>query len=130
LLALGALLFRGCPICTIVIEGRERHLFTLDITLYVCGSPGRKRSARASLARPLITDGDSPAHKHNFDQFRFAYQGDLSIAENMTIREGELCYHPEDVEYRPQVDEEDGTDNILLILQLGGTSGQGYLIYD
>jgi len=72
----------------------------------------------------------SPVHKHNFDQFRFAYQGDFSIAENMTIKEGELCYHPEGVEYGPQVDEEDGTDHILLILQFGGTSGQGYLSYD
>ena len=72
----------------------------------------------------------SPVHKHNFDQFRFAYQGDFSIAENMVIREGELCYHPEGVEYGPQVDEEDGTDHILLILQFGGTSGQGYLSYD
>jgi hypothetical protein len=72
----------------------------------------------------------SPIHKHNFDQFRFAYQGDFSIAENMVIKEGELCYHPEGVEYGPQVDEEDGTDHILLILQFGGTSGQGYLSYD
>jgi hypothetical protein len=72
----------------------------------------------------------SPPHKHNFDQFRFAYQGDFSIAENMTIKEGEICYHPEGVVYGPQVDEEDGTDHILLILQFGGTSGQGYLSYD
>jgi len=72
----------------------------------------------------------SPVHKHNFDQFRFAYQGDFSIAENMVIKEGELCYHPEGVEYGPQADEEDGTDHILLILQFGGTSGQGYLSYD
>jgi hypothetical protein len=82
-----------------------------------------------SLLR-VITYGDSPAHKHSFDQFRFAYQGDFSIAENMTIREDELCYHPEGVECRPQVDEEDGTDHILVILPLGGTCGQGYLSYD
>jgi hypothetical protein len=72
----------------------------------------------------------SPVHKHNFDQFRFAYQGDFSIAEDVTIQEGELCYHPEGVEYGPQVDEEDGTDHVLLILQFGGTSGQGYLSYN
>jgi hypothetical protein len=48
----------------------------------------------------------------------------------MTVREGELCYHPKGVGCRPQVDEEDGTDHILLILQLGGTIGQGYLSYD
>ena len=48
----------------------------------------------------------------------------------MTIKEGDVCYHPEGVEYGPQNDEEDGTDHILLILQFGGTSGQGYLSYD
>jgi hypothetical protein len=69
----------------------------------------------------------SPPHKHNFDQFRFAYQGSFSISDTMTIAQGELCYHPEGVEYGRQVDEEDGTDHILLILQFGGTSGQGYL---
>ena len=48
----------------------------------------------------------------------------------MTIKEGELCYHDKGVEYGPQLDEEDGKDHILLILQFGGTSGQGYLSYD
>jgi hypothetical protein len=41
-----------------MIEGRERDLFTLDMALYVWGSPGRKPSARTSLARSFITYDD------------------------------------------------------------------------
>jgi hypothetical protein len=68
------------------------------------------------LALALQRSFYSPVHKHNFDQFRFAYRGDFSISPTMTIEEGELCYHPEGVEYGPQLDEEDGKDHILLIL--------------
>jgi hypothetical protein len=82
------------------------------------------------LALALQRSFYSPVHKHNFDQFRFAYQGDFSISPTTTIKEGELCYHPEGVEYGPQIDEKDGKDHILLILQFGGASGQGYLSYD
>lgn len=71
----------------------------------------------------------SPIHKHNFDQFRYAYRGDFSIASDVTIRQGELAYHPEGVEYGPQ-DDDDETEHILLIVQFGGASGQGYLTYD
>ena len=67
----------------------------------------------------------SPRHRHNFDQFRYAYRGDVSIAPDLTLREGELCYHPEAVFYGPQNDESGERD--VLVLQFGGTSGQGYL---
>jgi hypothetical protein len=67
-----------------------------------------------------------PIHKHNFDQFRYAYQGDFSIASDITIRQGELAYHPEGVEYGPQ-DDGNETEHILLIVQFGGASGQGFL---
>ncbi|KAJ5232703.1 hypothetical protein N7468_005659 [Penicillium chermesinum] len=69
----------------------------------------------------------SPIHRHNFDQFRFAYRGDVSISPDVILREGELCYHPEGVYYGPQNDTE-GERNVL-ILQFGGTSGQGYLSF-
>ncbi|KUJ11907.1 uncharacterized protein LY89DRAFT_653420 [Mollisia scopiformis] len=72
----------------------------------------------------------SPIHKHNFEQFRYAHSGSFSISPSLTIEEGELCYHPEGVEYGPQNDVEDGVEHILLILQFGGTSGQGYLAYE
>ncbi|MCB1340147.1 MAG: hypothetical protein KDK24_03580 [Pseudooceanicola sp.] len=67
----------------------------------------------------------SPAHKHNFDQFRFAVSGDFSIGRGATLREGQLGYFPEGTPYGPQDDGEGQRE--LLVLQFGGTSGQGYL---
>ncbi|KAH6665826.1 hypothetical protein B0J14DRAFT_643610 [Halenospora varia] len=67
----------------------------------------------------------SPIHKHNFDQLRYAWTGNFSITPSLTIEQGELSYHPEGVEYGPQ---DDGDDTrVLLILQFGGASGEGYL---
>lgn len=78
----------------------------------------------------LVRQGDfySPRHRHNFDQFRFAVRNDVSIAPDMLLHEGELCYHPEAVQYGPQKDE--GGDRDVLVLQFGGASGQGYLTFD
>lgn len=67
----------------------------------------------------------SPVHKHNFEQFGYAYRGAVSILPDMLLNEGELCYHPEGVPYGPQ-DDGDG-ERIVLVLQFGGPSGQGYL---
>ncbi|KAL7790697.1 hypothetical protein V8C43DRAFT_285221 [Trichoderma afarasin] len=69
----------------------------------------------------------SPRHKHNFDQFRYAYKGNISISPDRYAAEGELAYHPEGVYYGPQKDS-DGEREVL-ILQFGGTSGQGFLSY-
>lgn len=69
----------------------------------------------------------SPRHKHNFDQFRYAYKGDISISPDKNAFQGELVYHPEGVHYGPQKDS-DG-ERVVLILQFGGTSGQGFLSY-
>ncbi|UKZ80872.1 hypothetical protein TrVFT333_008637 [Trichoderma virens FT-333] len=69
----------------------------------------------------------SPRHRHNFDQFRYAYKGDISISPDKYATEGELAYHPEGVYYGPQQDS-DG-ERVVLILQFGGTSGQGFLSY-
>ncbi|KAL8740903.1 MAG: hypothetical protein Q9190_006442 [Brigantiaea leucoxantha] len=67
----------------------------------------------------------SPYHKHNFDQFRYAYKGAFSLNPGENIQPGELVYQPEGVPYGPQHDEEGS--RILLVLQFGGSSGQGYL---
>ncbi len=70
----------------------------------------------------------SPPHKHNFDQFRYAYRGDFSISRNSTLREGELGYFPEGTPYGPQ-DDAPG-ERELLVLQFGGASGQGYMSHE
>jgi len=67
----------------------------------------------------------SPVHHHNFDQFRFGINGDISILPDMTVGRGELCYHPEGAYYGPQ---DDGPgEREVLVLQFGGASGQGFL---
>ncbi|KAJ5661549.1 uncharacterized protein N7477_009165 [Penicillium maclennaniae] len=69
----------------------------------------------------------SPIHRHAFDQFRYSFRGDVSIAPDLLLREGELCYHPEGVYYGPQLDE--GGERDVLVLQFGGASGKGYLSF-
>jgi hypothetical protein len=90
-------------------------------------APGTPNNYLFSLA--LQTSFYSPIHKHNFEQFRYAHKGSFSISPSLTIQQGEICYHPEGVEYGPQQDEGDG-ERVLLILQFGGASGQGYLDYE
>lgn len=70
----------------------------------------------------------SPVHRHNFDQFRYAYKGDISLGETVILREGQLSYHPEAAYYGPQSDDA-SMDRIVLVLQCGGASGQGYLSF-
>lgn len=90
------------------------------------GEEGTPENYYLSVARQ--SDFYSPRHKHNFDQFRFAVRNDVSIGPDMLLREGELVYHPEAVQYGPQYDK--GGDRDVLVLQFGGTSGQGYLSFD
>jgi len=70
----------------------------------------------------------SPRHRHNFEQFRFALRGDVTLGPgpDLLLREGQLSYHPEGVEYGPQEDGPEGVKDVL-VLQFGGPSGQGYL---
>ncbi|KAF2095110.1 hypothetical protein NA57DRAFT_79598 [Rhizodiscina lignyota] len=70
----------------------------------------------------------SPTHRHNFDQFRYAVKGSVSLGSQMVLREGQLSYHPEAAYYGPQEDDGD-EDRIVLVLQCGGASGQGYLSF-
>lgn len=69
----------------------------------------------------------SPAHRHNFDQFRYAYKGDFSLKPHLTLKQGQVSYHPEGVYYGPQNDGEQ--EQMLLLLQFGGASGQGFIPY-
>ena len=71
-----------------------------------------KRLAKGSVGMPenfvlLLSkqkDFYSPRHKHNFDQFRYAIQGDFNLAPNLMLGEGQIAYHPEGVYYGPQDD--------------------------
>lgn len=66
----------------------------------------------------------SPPHRHNFDQVRYCLEGRVPIGKTLGIDAGEVAYFPEGVVYGPQ---EGGPDRIVLVLQFGGASGQGYM---
>ena len=66
----------------------------------------------------------SPCHCHPWDQIRLCLRGEVPIAPGLGLAAGEVGYFPEGVVYGPQ----DGTVNrLVLVLQFGGASGQGYL---
>jgi hypothetical protein len=90
------------------------------------GTEGTPENYYFSLARQGVFY--SPRHRHNFDQFRYVVRGDVSLAPDMILPEGELSYHPEGVYYGPQHDVDGDRD--VLVLQFGGASGQGYLSFD
>jgi hypothetical protein len=66
----------------------------------------------------------SPRHRHPWDQIRFCLEGKIPIARGLYIEGGEICYFPESARYGPQ---EGGEDRIVLLLQFGGASGQGFI---
>jgi len=66
----------------------------------------------------------SPRHRHPWDQIRFCLEGKIPIAKGLFIEGGEIGYFPEAAHYGPQ---EGGEDRIVLLLQFGGASGQGFI---
>ena len=70
------------------------------------------------------SDFFSPRHRHNFDQIRYCLKGSVPIGKASKVGEGEVGYFPEGVPYGPQ---EGGPDRTVLVLQMGGASGEGYM---
>jgi hypothetical protein len=70
------------------------------------------------------SDYYSPRHRHAWDQVRLCLEGSVPIGRDSKIEAGEVGYFPEGVHYGPQ---EGGPDRIVLLLQVGGASGLGYL---
>lgn len=66
----------------------------------------------------------SPRHRHPWDQIRFCLEGKIPIAKGLYVDGGEIAYFPESAPYGPQ---EGGKDRIVLLLQFGGASGQGFI---
>lgn len=66
----------------------------------------------------------SPRHRHPWDQIRFCLEGKIPIAKGLYVEGGEIAYFPESAHYGPQ---EGGEDRIVLLLQFGGASGQGFI---
>lgn len=72
------------------------------------------------------TFGDfySPRHRHNFDQIRVQIEGECDFTRDGTMRTGTVSYFPESTPYGPQ--KNDG-EALVLVLQFGGASGNGYI---
>jgi hypothetical protein len=66
----------------------------------------------------------SPRHRHPWDQIRYCLEGKIPIAKGVFVEGGEIAYFPEGVHYGPQ---EGGEDRIVVLLQFGGASGQGFI---
>jgi hypothetical protein len=73
------------------------------------------------------SDYYSPRHRHAWDQVRFCLEGAIPIGRDTKIDAGEVGYFPEGVHYGPQ---EGGPNRVVLLLQVGGASGLGYLSVD
>lgn len=69
----------------------------------------------------------SPRHRHPWDQIRFCLEGRIPIAKGLFVEGGEIAYFPESAHYGPQ---EGGDDRIVVLLQFGGASGQGFIGVD
>lgn len=70
------------------------------------------------------SDYYSPRHRHAWDQVRYCLEGSIPLGRDLRIDAGEIGYFPEGVHYGPQ---KGGPDRIVLLLQIGGASGLGYL---
>lgn len=66
----------------------------------------------------------SPRHRHPWDQIRYCLEGKIPISKGVFVEGGEIAYFPESVHYGPQ---EGGEDRIVVLLQFGGASGQGFI---
>lgn len=68
----------------------------------------------------------TPRHKHTFDQFRFALEGNREIKDGY-LKPGDCGFYPEGVSYGPQLQTEPSTG---LGLQFQGAAGIPYLRHE
>ena len=105
------------------VRGLEYRGGTFHYRNLLEGTPGTIDNFQLSMGR---NDKDfvSPRHRHNFEQFRFQLEGDLSFARDGIMTPGMVGYFPEGTSYGPQTSEGTAT---TFVLQFGGSSGQGYM---
>jgi hypothetical protein len=105
------------------VRGLEYRGGTFHYRNLMEGPPGTIDNFQLSMGR---NDKDfvSPRHRHNFEQFRFQLEGDLSFDRDGKMTPGMLGYFPEGASYGPQTSE---ATAMTIVLQFGGPSGSGYL---
>ncbi|HTH95777.1 MAG TPA: hypothetical protein VL574_00090 [Stellaceae bacterium] len=71
-----------------------------------------------------VAEHHGPRHRHDFDQIRYAIEGDFVYADGKVLPKGWVGYFPEGTYYGPQI-RRPGLD--MLFIEFGGASGMGYL---
>jgi hypothetical protein len=89
------------------------------------GAAGAPDNFEWSIVR---TGGDyfTPRHRHNFDQVRLCLEGAMNYAPGKDLKAGTVGYFPEGTFYGPQ---SDTSDSVVLLLQMGGSAGYGFMSY-
>lgn len=89
------------------------------------GIPATPDNFELSVVR---TQGDyfTPRHRHNFDQVRLCLEGAMNYAPGKDLKAGTVGYFPEGTFYGPQ---SDTSTSIVLLLQMGGSAGYGFMSY-
>jgi hypothetical protein len=90
------------------------------------GSVGTADNFEFSLVR-TASDYFTPRHRHNFDQVRFAIEGTFNYSPGRDLPAGTVGYFPEGTFYGPQAET---AGCVVLVLQMGGASGAGFMSYD
>ena len=90
------------------------------------GTSGRPDNFELSLVR-TFADYATPRHRHNFDQIRCCLSGAMNYAPRKDLVAGSVAYFPEGTFYGPQ---RMAGESLVLLLQLGGASGQGFMRYE
>ena len=97
----------------------------IDFKRLLQGSPGSPDNFELSIVR---TAGDyfTPRHRHNFDQVRLCLEGAMNYAPGKDLKAGTVGYFPEGTFYGPQ---SDTSKSVVLLLQMGGSAGYGFMSY-
>lgn len=107
---------------TLFIQPRQGQILTRNLL------NGEDGSSSNFVLYTNRTDKDffSPRHTHNFDQVRFQIEGYTDFKTGR-LTAGKVGYFPEGTAYGPQTS---GDDSVMLLLQFGGASGDGYMPHD
>jgi hypothetical protein len=97
----------------------------IDFKRLLQGTPGAPDNFELSIVR---TAGDyfTPRHRHNFDQVRLCLEGAMNYAPGKDLKAGTVGYFPEGTFYGPQ---SDTAKSLVLLLQMGGAGGYGFMSY-
>lgn len=97
----------------------------IDFKRLLQGETGSPNNFELSIVR---TEGDyfTPRHRHNFDQVRFCIEGTMNYAPGKDLKAGAVGYFPEGTYYGPQADV---SGSLVLLLQMGGSAGYGFMSY-